>query len=56
MMVQGKLGTEQDRRETFFRELSESVAVTRADPEAWAEEENELSLWDQTNLDGLENE
>ena len=44
------------RREVFFSSLRTSVAATRADPKAWAEEESERDAWDVTLLDGLEDE
>jgi len=37
----------------FWREFEESYARLKADPEAWAAEEAERTLWDCTVGDGL---
>lgn len=43
-------------RERFWREFKESVERLRADPVAWQEYQDELTLWDATLMDGLEDE
>lgn len=40
-------------RAEFFRQLNESYAQLKKDPEAWAEYQSELKLWDTTIADGL---
>ena len=44
------------RREQFWRETSEAYAAMRADPIAWKERQDEMSLWDNTLMDGLDDE
>ena len=41
-------------RREFLRGLAEDYARLKADPNAWAEEQRERKLWDQTSGDGLE--
>jgi hypothetical protein len=45
---------EQYRRSDFIRRANESVAMLRADPDAWAEELSERKEWDSALMDGLE--
>jgi hypothetical protein len=45
---------EKYRRERFFELANEQYAALRADPEAWAEYQKELALWDCTLMDGLD--
>ncbi len=47
---------EQYQKEKFWREYHEDYAKLRADPKAWLEYQNEVSLWDTLSGDGLENE
>ena len=47
---------EEERRRRFFDEADIAYARLRADPEAWAEELEERALWDNTLMDGLEDE
>lgn len=41
-------------RDRFFDELDAAYARLKADPEAWADYQAELALWDSTLMDGLE--
>ena len=45
---------EQYRRQCFVEAINAGYAELRADPEAWAAYQEELSAWDATLLDGLE--
>ena len=47
---------QQYRRRLFWNEFSAAVERLRADPEAWAEEQAERTLWEGTLKDGLEPE
>lgn len=42
------------RRQKFMEAANASYAAFRADPEAWAEYQKELALWDCTLMDGLD--
>jgi hypothetical protein len=42
--------------ERFWKEFNEGYARLRADPVAWAEELEERRLWDNTLMDGLEDD
>lgn len=42
------------RRKRFFEQLNADYAALRANPEAWAEYQKELALWDATLMDGLD--
>jgi hypothetical protein len=42
------------RRQRFFDQLNADFDALRRDPEAWAEYQNELALWDVTLMDGLD--
>jgi hypothetical protein len=44
------------RRKTFLQGLSEDFQALRANPEDWQEYQAEMTLWDNTLQDGLENE
>lgn len=44
------------RRERFFERVDAEWAAIMADPQARAEVEAEQALWDQTLMDGLEDE
>ncbi|HEX5504729.1 MAG TPA: hypothetical protein VFW96_19080 [Thermomicrobiales bacterium] len=41
-------------KERFFRELDREYEALRRDPVAWAEEQAEQRLWDNTLMDGLD--
>jgi hypothetical protein len=41
-------------KEKFWEEYDRGYAALRADPQAWAEYQEELRLWDCTLMDGLE--
>jgi predicted transcriptional regulator len=45
---------EEYRRERFMEAANAAYAALRADPEAWAEYQKELALWDCTLMDGLD--
>ena len=45
---------EEYRRKRFMEVANEQYAALRADPEAWAEYQKELALWDCTLMDGLD--
>ena len=47
---------EEERRRQYFDRLHADYHALRADPEAWAEHQEETALWDNTLMDGLENE
>ena len=47
---------EEDRRRRMFEAANASWAAIRADPEAWAEWQATLALWETTSADGLEDE
>ena len=42
------------RRKRFLEAANAEYAALRADPEAWAEYQKELALWDGTLMDGLD--
>jgi hypothetical protein len=44
------------RRTRFLDEANAAYARLRADPQAWAEELEERRLWDNTLMDGLEDD
>lgn len=44
------------QRELFWKQTNEAYAALKADPEAWAEENAERALWEQTLADGVEPE
>ncbi len=44
------------RKEKFWRGVHEDFARLRADPVAWKSYQDEVTLWDSTAGDGLENE
>ena len=44
------------RREVFMHGLAADFAALNANPDRWAEEQEERLAWDQTNADGLDNE
>ncbi len=44
------------RRKAFLDGLSEDFAALRADTGAWAEEEQERTMWERTLQDGLDRE
>ncbi len=44
------------QKKAFFAQLAEDFRRLRADPEAWADYQNEIALWDSTLMDGLEDE
>ena len=44
------------RRKAFLKGLSNDYRLLRENPEAWQEHEEETVLWDNTLMDGLENE
>jgi hypothetical protein len=44
---------ERERRRRFFDEADAAFRALREDPAAWAEEQAERALWDQTLGDGL---
>lgn len=44
------------RRKAFLEGLSNDYRLLRENPEAWQEHEEEIALWDNTLMDGLENE
>ena len=44
------------RRQVLWEQLNAGYAALRADPVAWAEELEERRLWDNTLMDGLEDE
>jgi hypothetical protein len=41
------------RRKKFFEDLAEAVERTRADPEAWADYQAEVAIFDRASGDGL---
>jgi predicted transcriptional regulator len=45
---------EEYRREQFMKEVNAAYAALRADPEAWADWQKELAVWDATLMDGLD--
>jgi predicted transcriptional regulator len=47
---------EKYEKDKFWREMHESFARLRADPDGWRVYEEETALWDTTSGDGLENE
>lgn len=42
------------QRKLFVESVNAGYAALRADPEAWAEFQAELQLWDSTLMDGLD--
>jgi predicted DNA-binding protein len=44
------------RRKAFLEGLSNDYRLLRENPEAWQAHEEETALWDNTLMDGLENE
>lgn len=48
------MGPTAEERRRFFAEFTAQVATTRADPRAWAEEEEERAALAGTLLDGLD--
>jgi hypothetical protein len=42
------------RRKVYLEGLSADYAALRADPKAWQAHQQESSVWDATNADGLE--
>ncbi len=51
-VVQCLVEREEERR--YWAQFDADFAALRADPDAWAEEMHERSLWDNTLADGLE--
>ncbi|MBA3414869.1 MAG: toxin-antitoxin system protein [Chloroflexia bacterium] len=47
---------EEDRRQRMIEGAQKAWAALREDPEAWAEWQAEMALWDSTSADGLEDE
>lgn len=45
-----------ERRRLFFEQYRQAAAAVRADPQAMAEEEADLVIWEETLMDGLEDE
>jgi predicted transcriptional regulator len=45
---------EEFRRERFLEAVNAGYAALRADPEAWADWQKELAVWDCTLMDGLD--
>jgi hypothetical protein len=45
---------EEYRRRLFIDQANRAYAALRQDPEAWAEYQHELALWDCTLMDGLD--
>jgi len=43
-------------KQQFFKGLAEDFRRLRSDPEAWADYQREIALWDTTLMDGLEDE
>lgn len=43
-------------KDKFWKGVHEDYARLRADPEAWADYQREVALWDTLSNDGLENE
>lgn len=46
--------TKKAERDRFWKNVYEGYARLRADPEAWAEYQDEVRVWDVTLMDGLE--
>jgi hypothetical protein len=46
--------TNKAERERFWKSARDGYARLKADPEAWTEYQAEISLWDSTLMDGLE--
>lgn len=44
------------RRELFFEQMNAGYAALRADPDVWAEEQNQVAAWDTTSSDGIDPE
>ena len=44
------------RRKTFLEGLSNDYRLLQENAEAWKDHEEETTLWDNTLMDGLENE
>jgi predicted DNA-binding protein len=47
---------EQYRRQKFLEECNAAYAVLQQDPQAWADYQEELAVWDVTLTDGLDPE
>jgi hypothetical protein len=47
---------EKRQRERFWREMREDFTRLRSDPVAWQSYQDELSEWDATLMDGLQDE
>lgn len=45
---------EEYRRAVFFDKLDQDFAALRADPLAWQEYQEEMKLWENTLMDGLD--
>ena len=45
---------EEHRRRLFLEAANAEYAALREDPEAWAEYQKELALWESTLMDGLD--
>src|SRR5438094_10629711 len=45
---------EEYRRERLMEQVNAAYAALRADPEAWAEWQKEIAVWDATLMDGLD--
>jgi hypothetical protein len=45
---------EEHRRRVFMDQVNADYAALRQDPEAWADYQKELDLWDATLMDGLD--
>ena len=50
------LAVEAYRRQSFLAALNDDFTALKAQPQEWAEEQEERNLWDQTLMDGLEPE
>jgi predicted DNA-binding protein len=44
------------RRKAFLQGVSNDYRLLRENPEAWKEHEEDMALWDNTSMDGLDNE
>jgi 7-keto-8-aminopelargonate synthetase-like enzyme len=47
---------EEYRRKTFLEGLSNDYLLLRENPEVWKEHQEDMALWENTLMDGLENE
>ncbi len=50
------LAVENLRRQRLLDEANVGFAALRQDPSAWAQEQEERDLWDETSGDGLEDD